>query len=201
VLINNATNFYGVNLPDFKHGYGFLTMPALPQTCTDGDNDGYNVGGDTCGPIDCDDTDDAINPEAEEVCNGIDDNCDGQIDEGFTLYTYYLDADNDGYGNPANTLQACSAPAGYVSDNTDCDDSNDAVNPAAAEVCNGIDDNCDGQIDEGCSVCTDVDGDGWCVENGDCDDNNRHVYPGHNDSKGRWGKDGLDNDCNGIIDG
>jgi len=47
----------------------------------------------------------------------------------------------------------------------------------------------------------DVDGDSWSVENGDCDDHNANIYPGHNDSKGRWGRDGVDNDCNGIIDG
>lgn len=48
---------------------------------------------------------------------------------------------------------------------------------------------------------TDVDGDGWSVEDGDCDDNNSHVYPGHQDNRGKWGRDGIDNDCNGIIDG
>lgn len=51
------------------------------------------------------------------------------------------------------------------------------------------------------SGCTDNDGDGWCVQDGDCDDNNDKVYPGHKDTKGRWGRDGIDNDCNGIIDG
>lgn len=50
-------------------------------------------------------------------------------------------------------------------------------------------------------TCTDADGDGYCVEDGDCDDSDPHVYPGHNDTKGRWGRDNVDNDCNGIIDG
>jgi hypothetical protein len=63
--------------------------------------------------------------------------------------TYYGDADGDGYGDPANTTEACSAPAGYVENDGDCDDTNAAVNPGATEVENGIDDNCDGQIDEG----------------------------------------------------
>lgn len=49
--------------------------------------------------------------------------------------------------------------------------------------------------------CTDNDGDGFCVSDGDCNDSNPHVYPGHKDSKGRWGRDGVDNDCNGVIDG
>jgi serine protease len=94
---------------------------------------------------------------------------------------------------------------GYCID-SDCDDNDASVNPGSSEVCDdGIDNNCDGTVDEGCGSggggCTDNDADGVCVEDGDCDDNNAHVYPGHNDSRGRWGKDGVDNDCNGIIDG
>jgi serine protease len=86
----------------------------------------------------------------------------------------------------------------------DCNDNDATVNPSAAEVCgDGIDNNCDGNTDEGCEAggsCTDADGDGWCVEDGDCDDSNAHVYPGHPDKGGRWGRDGLDNDCNGVDD-
>ena len=63
-----------------------------------------------------------VNPGATEVCNGTDDNCDGQIDEGVQSL-FYLDADGDTYGDPTTGVQACAAPTGYVSDNNDCDDS------------------------------------------------------------------------------
>ena len=106
---------------------------------------------------DCDDTNAAVNPGATEVCNGIDDDCDGQIDEGVKT-TYYGDADGDGYGDPANTTEACSVPDGYVENDADCDDANAAVNPGATEICNGIDDDCDGVIDECCTNVTNVDG-------------------------------------------
>jgi cysteine-rich repeat protein len=73
-----------------------------------------------------------------------------------TVSTYYRDADSDGFGNAADSTQACSPPAGYVSDNTDCDDTNAAVHPGAAEICDNVDNNCDGQV--GDSVDADKDG-------------------------------------------
>ncbi|MEO6453622.1 MAG: Ig-like domain-containing protein, partial [Ginsengibacter sp.] len=97
---------------------------------------------------DCNDANAAVHPGATEVCNGIDDDCDGQIDEGVIKTTFYRDADGDGFGNAALTTQACSVPAGYVSNNTDCNDANAAVHPGATEVVNGIDDDCDNQVDE-----------------------------------------------------
>jgi serine protease len=102
------------------------------------------------------------------------------------LYVGCVDLDNDG----------------WTTCNEDCNDNEPAVNPGAAENCeDDIDNNCNGYVNEGCSECTDVDGDGYCMEDGDCDDSDSNVYPGHPDKKGRWGRDGLDNDCNGVIDG
>ena len=93
---------------------------------------------------------------AAEVCDGIDNDCDGLIDEGVTTI-YYSDADGDGYGNPSVSTEACSAPAGYVTNNTDCDDTNAGINPGVMEICNdSIDNDCDGLVDTsdpGCPSC------------------------------------------------
>src|SRR6185295_10321510 len=109
----------------------------------DHDGDGY-----TTGQGDCDDSNTSIHPNAAEVCNSVDDNCNGQTDEGVTT-TFYRDQDTDGYGNLSVTTQACSAPSGYVSNNTDCNDASVSVHPGATEVCNNVDDDCDASIDEG----------------------------------------------------
>ena len=98
---------------------------------------------------DCNDGNAAVHPGAPEVCNGIDDNCNGQTDEGAIGSTWYRDADNDGYGTASVTTLACIKPSGYVANSTDCNDSNSAIHPGAAEnPTNGIDDNCNGQTDE-----------------------------------------------------
>ncbi|MBI5194214.1 MAG: DUF1566 domain-containing protein [Nitrospirae bacterium] len=65
-------------------------------------------------------------------------------------HTYYHDLDGDTYGNAVDTIQSCTQPFGYVTNSADCNDSSASVNPDAVEVCNGIDENCNGQIDEGC---------------------------------------------------
>ncbi|MEW6217924.1 MAG: DUF2341 domain-containing protein [Thermodesulfobacteriota bacterium] len=150
--------------------------PALhPATIwhKDTDGDGYSDGGrrSQCldpGPIyyraaeltavsgDCDDSNAAIKPGATEVCDGKDNDCDGETDEGFAAdHTYFRDADGDGDGDAASPLATCQAgaPAGYVATSTDCSDTNAAVNPGATESCNGVDDNCNGQVDDACTPC------------------------------------------------
>ena len=162
---------------------------------------------------DCNDGDGAINPGASEVCNGIDDNCDGNTDEG-VLSTFYADADGDTYGDAGSTTEACSAPEGYVADNTDCNDGDGSINPGAAEICNGIDENCDGNIDEGVLTTFYADGDGdtygddgmtaeacsapegYVAMNGDCNDADAAVNPAATEVCGN----GIDDDCDGYID-
>ena len=100
-----------------------------------------------------------LNPdclELQETCNGIDDDCDGDIDEGFTLNTFYLDADVDNFGNSLIDTLSCSLVDGYILDNTDCDDSNSDIYPGAEEFENGIDDNCNNVIDEGFSYINNI---------------------------------------------
>ena len=150
----------------------------------DGDSDGVS----TCDG-DCDDGNSAIHPSASEVCDGIDNNCDQQIDEG-VQNTYYFDGDGDGFGDPSTTQESCSILVGYVTDNTDCDDSSGAIHPSASEVCDGADNDCNAFIpsDE-----VDDDGDGYVecsyssvtwigstsvLGGGDCNDGDEFTYVG-----------------------
>jgi hypothetical protein len=98
---------------------------------------------------DCNDNDAAIHPGAPEICDGKDNDCNGIIDDGLPLSTYYIDADNDGYGNINNSIQNCSQPGGYVTDSSDCDDNDATVYPGATEICDGKDNDCNGLIDDG----------------------------------------------------
>ncbi|MFN4884976.1 MAG: gliding motility-associated C-terminal domain-containing protein, partial [Bacteroidota bacterium] len=154
-----------------------------------------------------------VYPGATEQCNSIDDNCNTLIDDGVVFITYYADADGDGFGDAGSTTLACTAPEGYVTDNTDCDDASATVYPGATEICNTIDDNCNGQIDEGVLLTfyADADGDGfgdagsttlactapegYVTDNTDCDDASATVYPGATEVC-----NGIDDNCNGQID-
>jgi hypothetical protein len=175
----------------------------------DGDGDGWAA----C--VECDDTRDAVFPGAEESCNGLDDDCDGTVDEpeAVDAATWYVDADADTYGDPTVTTVACDIPAGFVSDATDCDDAESDVNPGHTEVCNGVDDNCDGAMDEGVTTpwYADVDGDGhgdasvsvsecspsagYTASADDCDDLDDSIWPGAPETC-----DGDDDDCDGTTD-
>ena len=153
--------------------------------------------------LDCDDGSADINPDADELCDGVDNNCNQEVDENpIDGITYYLDADRDGYGGFGGTIEACGPPDGYADNQTDCNDANPDINPGATEVCDGLDNNCDTIVDnvldpplcssqEGvCNgavmICTGFGG--WQ----DCD------TPEYEESEESC--DGLDNDCDGITD-
>jgi hypothetical protein len=176
---------------------------------TDADGDGYNS------DEDCDDSDPSVYPGAEESCDEIDNDCDGEVDEG-AGNTYYADSDGDGYGDGDRTIEACELPDGYVENTDDCDDQDAMQHPGADEYCNDEDDDCDGEIDEGEAVdaptwYVDADNDGYgadddtaiaCDEptgyaatNDDCDDSNANQHPGADEYC-----NGEDDDCDGEID-
>ncbi len=106
---------------------------------------------------DCDDQDDDAFPGADETCDGDDNDCDGEVDESSAVdtQTWFMDADDDGYGVPDSTQVACDAPPGFAATDDDCDDADATTNPGAEETCNDKDDNCDGVSDE--SEATDAD--------------------------------------------
>ena len=148
----------------------------------DGDGDGWGAGSVTfaCVPPmdsttrvgDCSDDDATRYPTAPEDCNLRDDDCDGRIDEGAALTTFYQDADRDGYGRAGGTTrEACVPPAGFADNTDDCDDANPARNPGAPELCNNVDDNCDGFVDgsDADPSCSFPNGSGICVSGGFCD--------------------------------
>jgi hypothetical protein len=135
--------------------------------------------------LDSKDSDPSIKPGAAEICNGIDDNCNGQVDECVTA-TYYRDNDGDGFGDPIsnadstspNPITICSTdspPPGYVSNNTDCDDNDPLINPTTRWY---KDADGDGYTD-GVNVIACIPPSGYVLSAlpGDCNDNNPSIYP------------------------
>ncbi len=214
-----------------------LVYPDAPETPYDGvdqDCDGSDltdVDGDghaadlVLGGDDCNDADPAIHPAADEVCDGVDNNCDGVVDDDAVDRTvFYPDGDHDGFGDPNNPVLACEGSSTLLDDGTDCDDSTDVSYPGADEVCDGQDNDCDcaGQddtcipeIDEGVTLSfyQDADGDGFgnpgsqiqaCTapagyvdDNQDCNDLDPAINP---DATEVCDEDDTDEDCNGVAD-
>ena len=206
----DATTWY----EDFDgDGYGDSSLLYAYASCSM--PEGYTSLADA---TDCNDGDSTINPSAVEVCDYIDNDCDAVVDpdDSADASTWYADADGDGYGDMGSTDVACYEPAGFVADATDCDDSASGVNPAATEVCDGIDNDCDAVVDPDDSAdastwYADADGDGYgdmgstdvaCYEPAgfvadatDCDDSAAGVNPGATEVC-----DGIDNDCDAVVD-
>ena len=159
----------------------------------DDDLDGYVAS------EDCDDTDATVHPNADELCDTKDNDCDGDIDEeAVDALTLYADGDGDGYGLTDSTMMACEAMDGYSDRGDDCNDEDSGIYPGANEVCDGADNDCDTEIDEDATDTVtqyrDEDGDGYGDPNqeasvcdgtegysanmDDCDDSAETVYPG-----------------------
>ena len=115
------------------------------------DDDRDGVADVSCGGTDCNDTRPEIAAGSEELCNGQDDDCDGTVDEGVDATDWYVDGDGDGYGaGPA--MRRCVDSSVLVARAGDCDDAQAAVHPTAPERCDGLDQDCDGAVDEGAST-------------------------------------------------
>jgi hypothetical protein len=187
---------------------GFGSDLSAQQLCQNPGAGYVTVGGD------CDDANPLINPNATEVCDGIDNDCDGVADDGLVFAMYFVDADGDGFGDEATGVESCSQPQNTITTGGDCDDTNDQIYPGATEVCDGVDNDCDGSFDEGLTFITyytdadndgfgagstglslcEIPGPGFSTNNQDCDDNNGQINPNATDIL----DNGIDENCDGV---
>lgn len=179
-------------------------QPAEP---VDLDQDGV------AGDADCDDEDATVFPGATELCDDIDHDCDGDPQNGLRS-AWFADLDADGFGDASAMVEDCQVPEGHVSDDTDCDDADRSISPVGIEVCDGVDQDCDGEPDNGVTTDyfpdLDLDGfgdasaalascdpvDGRVLDGTDCDDEDATVHPGGDTAR----CDGVDSDCDGVIE-
>jgi hypothetical protein len=196
-------------------GYGKDDSPH--QDC-EGHANWSTMGGD------CDDTLDTVSPGSDEVCGGVDEDCDGSVDEATAVDApaWYGDADGDGFGTGTAT-PSCLQPSGLVDNDDDCDDTEGTIHPDADEVCDesDVDEDCNGLADDDDLAARapdgrstfyedrDADGFGSSVtveacdtpaghvgEGGDCDDVDAAINPG----AAEVCNDSDDNDCDDIVD-
>jgi hypothetical protein len=158
---------------------------AEPLIDTDGD------GAATCDG-DCDDYDAANFPGNPEVCDSQDNDCDSDVDEGLLFLDWFLDADFDGFGAGAAASTCDGAPPDHVAMAGDCDDVDPANFPSNLEICDGQDNDCGGDVDEG----FDLDADGWTICAGDCDDDDDTIHPDAEEVC----NGGVDDDCDPAFD-
>lgn len=178
---------------------------------TDSDGDGVPV------ERDCDDSNPLVYNGAPELCDELDNNCNGEVDEQpADSPIWYFDSDGDGFGDDRRWLAECQPiAAGYVLDPGDCDDADAEAFPGGSETCDGVDNDCDGAVDEGnpdaAAWYADVDEDGYgdpeaeffaCFEPDgyvknadDCDDADPNQYP-----EAPEYCNGEDDNCNDVTD-
>ena len=181
------------------------------NTCSDLDNDNFPFS------EDCNDNNPNIHPNAPEICNSIDDNCNGLINDGIPTFTFFADNDNDSFGDADVSLDTCSniPPSGFVANSLDCNDNNPNIHPNAPEICNSIDDNCNGLINDGIptftffadndndsfgdadislDTCSNIPPTGFVTNSLDCNDNNPNIHPNAPEIC-----NSIDDNCNGLI--